>query len=213
MMLFEQYRPTCWADVVGQDKAIAKIQAIGKRGFAGRSYWISGKSGTGKTTIAKILAAQIADDFSIVEIDGTKLTASALDDLEREMHFLAIGNKSGRAYIVNEAHGLRKDIIRRLLVILENIPAHAAIIFTTTRDGMESLFDDYDDAGPLLSRCVQISLTTQGLAKSFADRCRQIAIAESLDGGNDVGRYVLLAQKHGNNFRAMLNSVESGDML
>ena len=51
--LTEQYRPQAWADVVGQDKIVQRIQALAKRGLAGRAYWISGQSGTGKTTIAR----------------------------------------------------------------------------------------------------------------------------------------------------------------
>ena len=35
--LHEQYRPMCWADVVGQDKALARIRAIAKRGIGGRA--------------------------------------------------------------------------------------------------------------------------------------------------------------------------------
>ena len=45
--LFEQYRPASWDDVVGQDKAIRRFRAIAKRGIGGRSFWITGQSGTG----------------------------------------------------------------------------------------------------------------------------------------------------------------------
>ena len=47
--LAEQYRPRTFADVVGQDKALAKIRTLARRGLAGRAYWISGQSGTGKS--------------------------------------------------------------------------------------------------------------------------------------------------------------------
>jgi DNA polymerase III gamma/tau subunit len=57
MQLHEQYRPRDWSDVVGQDKAIAKIDALRNRGLAGRAFWISGSSGTGKTTVARLIAA------------------------------------------------------------------------------------------------------------------------------------------------------------
>ena len=48
----------------------------------------------------------------------------ALDDIERLVRCRAIGEKSGRAVLLNEAHGLRKDSVRKLLVVLERIPAH-----------------------------------------------------------------------------------------
>ena len=48
MNLYEKYRPKQWDDVIGQDKIVAQIQQLRRRGLAGRAYWISGQSGTGK---------------------------------------------------------------------------------------------------------------------------------------------------------------------
>src|SRR5712692_2595650 len=97
--LTEQYRPKAWSEVVGQDKVVQRIQALAKRGLAGRAYWISGQSGTGKTTIARLIAAEVADDFLIQEVDAASLTVSALRELEREMQVRGWG-KGGRAYLV-----------------------------------------------------------------------------------------------------------------
>lgn len=56
--LYEAHRPQSWDEVVGQDKAVSKLLALKERvGLAGRAYWISGQSGTGKTTIARLIAA------------------------------------------------------------------------------------------------------------------------------------------------------------
>ena len=58
-ILSEHYRPKTCAEVIGQEKAINKLQMLEKKGhLGGRAYWISGKSGTGKTTIARLLAAE-----------------------------------------------------------------------------------------------------------------------------------------------------------
>src|SRR5947209_2164918 len=84
--LAEQYRPRTFADVVGQEKVVSRILALRQRGLAGRAYWLSGQSGTGKTTLARLIAAEVADEICIHEVDASALTVAQLKDLEREMN-------------------------------------------------------------------------------------------------------------------------------
>lgn len=212
MMLTETYRPHTWSAVVGQNKALRQIEILRKRGLAGRAYWITGQSGTGKTTIARLLAAEVADPFCTVEIDASELTAATIADIERSCRLYGFGSKPGRAFIVNEAHGLRAPIVRRLLVMLEAIPAHCVWIFTTTVDGMTLFEDAQVDAHPLLSRCAVLALSRQGLAQPFAVRAREIAEREGLN-GKLLPAYVRLLQVNHNNMRAALQAIESGEMV
>ena len=209
--LFEQYRPKTWSEVVGQEAVEKRAKAIARRGLGGRAFWISGQSGTGKTTVARILAAEVAGRDDVEEVDAADLTPKYLRDMERRMSYFGWG-KGGRAYIVNEAHGLRRDTIRQLLILLERLPGHVVVIFTTTCDGQEGLFADQEDAYPLLSRCVCLRLARRNLAKGFASRAKEIAQVEGLD-GKPLAAYVALVQKNRNNMRAVLQDVEAGCML
>lgn len=212
MRLVDKYRPSTFADVIGQDKIIDKLSAMQSRGLSGRAYFISGATGTGKTTIARIIASHVADRIATIEIDAGDCTIQFLRDVEQSWNQYGLGEKSGRAYIVNEAHFLRTASITKLLVMLDDIPQHVVFIFTTTKQGQLKLFDDQMDATALLGRCQDYELTTQGLNKVFAKYARDIATSENLN-GQPIERYERLAKDCKNNLRKMLNSIDKGDML
>jgi len=209
--LFEKYRPSSFSQVVGQGKVLATLECLRQHGgLAGRAYWLSGSSGTGKTTLARMVAQEVAEDFCVEELDAGDLTVDKVRELGRTLWTRGMG-RGGRAVIVNEAHGLRTDVVRKLLVALEPIPPHVVWIFTTTIEGQEK-FEGMDDAGPLLSRCTELPLARRDLTSAFAARCKEIAIAEGLD-GRPIADYIRLAKELRNNLRRMLEHVESGAML
>ena len=210
MQLSEKYRPQTWEEVTGQSQAVNRIKTLAARGLAGRAYWVSGPSGSGKTTMARILARDVAAEWDTEEIDGTTLTVAKCKELDYTLSLRGMQGR-GRAIIVNESHGLRKDVCRYLLVALERIPSHAVWIFTTTNAGQEGLFDDCIDAGPLLSRCALLQLSAQ-TTEAFAQRALEIARQEGLD-GRPLADYVQLVIRCKGNLRAAIQAVEQGDML
>lgn len=213
MRLYDTWRPQTLGDVVGQDKAVKRLgMLIERKRLGGQALWLSGNSGTGKTTLARIAAREFCGPTGqVLEYDSADQFGQAeYEALDYDVQMRSLfGN---RAYIINEAHGLRKPIIRQLLGMLERIPSDMLLIFTTTRDGQQGLFEAQIDASPLLSRCLNFTLTNQGLAKPFAERAREIAVSEGLD-GRPIAAYVKLLQECHNNMREALQRIEGGEML
>ncbi len=212
MKLSERYRPKTWSDIIGQDKVLAKLDRLRKRpgGLSGEAYWTTGPSGGGKTTIARLIAAELADPINVVEYDTPRQLSVADIDRIRDGYTYRPLFGSGQVFIVNEAHGLRRDQIERLLGAIENAPEWVTWIFTTTNEGQE-LFEEQLDAGPFGSRCVPLPLSRRGLAEPFAERAQQIARAEGLD-GKPIEDYIKLAKRCKNNMREILREIESGAM-
>lgn len=209
MLLVEKYRPKTLDEVVGQDKTVARLRSLFERGIGGRAFWLSGPTGSGKTTLARIIADQIASDWTTEELDSSGLTPAVVVDWERKISGRGL-NGTGWALIVNEAHGLRKDTIRQFLVTLERLPSHSVAIFTTTSEGQKLLFDGQIDSRPLVSRCLSFELVADTL--QVAGHVRKIALAENLT-NQDIHAFVELVRRSKGSVRAALQAVDGGEML
>jgi replication-associated recombination protein RarA len=210
MRLYEQYRPQALDDVVGQPKAVNMCKTLIKRkALGGQALWISGPSGTGKTSIARILAREVGGTkLTVTEYDASdSFDQAQFDAIGRELHFRSMFGT--RVWIINEAHGLRKWIIRQLLGLLERLPEDALFIFTTTQAGQKDMFEGQIDPGPLLSRCIKITLTDEDVSEAFAKRAQDIAKASGLN-GQPITAYRRLAKQCKNNLRDMIQAVEVG---
>jgi len=212
--LYEQFRPRTWDELVGQDRLIAKMAVLRRRGLVGRVFWVTGDSGTGKGCVARLIAREIADDYAVVEIDAQDLGLDRVREFERMCQFKPLG-KGCHVFIVNEAHGLSSKVVSRLQTVFEqdNVQRNSTWILTTTFQGERKLFDDAFDACPFMSRAIELTLEHgEDVVLAFAVRARKIAQTEQLD-GKPLDDYVRLVRQSGCNMRKVLQRIEAGEML
>ncbi len=216
MSLFEDYRPSTWAEFVGNEKAVSRVRSIVSRAkTTGKSFalWLDGPSGSGKTTACKLAAQELGADafYGIRELDGDKCDKAAVHEIEQGFfgHRPLVGE--WRIVIVNESHSMTPGAVQSWLTLLEKLPNKCVVLFTTTESwkGEKALFGSFDH--PLQSRATVVSLTNQGLAEAFAKRAQEIAEREGLGGASEK-EYLALVRTCRNNMRAVLSQIEGFEM-
>ena len=138
--LYRRYRPTSLDDVIGQDQVIDPLQKSLKTGKLSHAYIFTGPRGTGKTSVARILAHainkfdyEIEDDYiDIIEIDGASNRGIENVRELREKALIAPSQGKYKIYIIDEVHMFTNEAFNALLKILEEPPQHVIFIMATT---------------------------------------------------------------------------------
>ncbi len=210
MQLYEKYRPKTLDDFIGQPKIKKQLQAMMSRDSWDRdALWLQGPSGTGKTSLAWIVANTVANEFDIDELDGDKCNVEAVRELERSLNLTSLFG-DWKVVIVNEAHAMSHKAVQAWLTLLERLPTNRLVIFTTTESIQADLFGNF--SSPFTSRCKVFTFTNQGLAQDMATRAKTIAQSEGLDGQPD-SKYLRLVQDCKSNMRLVLQRIDACEML
>ncbi len=154
-VFYRKYRPSNFDQVVGQDAVTNTLLQALKTGNVSHAYLLCGPRGTGKTTLARLIAkgvnclsplpngepcntceicTEIRDgQFSdIIEIDAaSNRSIDDIRDLKDKVNFMPLRGKK-KVYIIDEVHMLTKEAFNALLKTLEEPPAHVHFILATT---------------------------------------------------------------------------------
>jgi DNA polymerase-3 subunit gamma/tau len=152
--LYRLYRPHRFADVVGQTRTVATLRAAVAHGRLTHAYLFSGPRGTGKTSVARILAQAVNCEnpqagepcgqcssclaagegrhLDIIEVDAA--SNRGIDEIRDIKERLAHQPVMGRVktYIIDEVHMLTAEAFNALLKTLEEPPEHVMFILATT---------------------------------------------------------------------------------
>lgn len=124
-----KYRPQTFDAVLGNKAVVAAIRDALKNGRS-RSFLLVGPPGTGKTTLARL----IAGDSSYSEYDGALHTGvEDVRDIVRQARLRPLGSKSGgNTLIIDECHYLSKNAWNALLKVVEEPPPGVVWVFCTS---------------------------------------------------------------------------------
>ncbi len=217
--LYRKYRPLDFGEVVGQEAVVRTLRNAIERDQMRQAYLFAGPRGTGKTSLARILAKSLnceqgptaspcltcnscvtiaaGTSLDVIEMDAA--SQRGIDDIREIREHVILQPVEGRykVYILDEAHQLTDAAFNALLKLIEEPPPHLVFIFCTTES--EKLLPT------VRSRCQTFRFDRPRLAE-LARLLRRVAEGETLDVPDSA--LALIARSSRGSFRDAVSTLD-----
>src|SRR6187397_680793 len=218
--LYRRHRPRTFADVVGQEHVVRTLRNAVEQGKVHHAYLFVGSRGTGKTSMAKILARSlncerggptvtpcgecescltIAAGTSVDVIEMDAASNRSVDDVRDLRERVAYAPAGGRwkVYILDEAHMLTKEAWNAFLKTLEEPPPNTVFVLAIT--------EAHKVMATIADRCQRFDFQRPTL-EQISEVLNRVAAAESIE--LEEGAAAMIARAASGSFRDALGTLD-----